>query len=67
MDRNSFLITDSIAKTVQLVRVGDLESAYNFASLVVWRVQQHGSWMTEFETAFIDKCLVKPRRKRRTN
>lgn len=64
MENSRFLITDSIAKTVEHHANGDQESAFNFASLVAWRVEQYQSWMTEKETAFIDRCLkFKPHRR----
>jgi hypothetical protein len=64
MESSRFLITDSIAKVAEYVSNGDKESAFNFASLVVWRVGQYESWMTDNESAFIDKCLkFKPRRR----
>ncbi len=60
-----FLISDSIRQTVEYARSGQKENAFNFASLVVWRVDQYKSWLTDIEAAFIDKCLqFKPSRRR---
>lgn len=65
MENSRFLITDSIRQTSEYVKAGDKESAFNFASLVVWRVDQYKSWLTDLESAFIDKCLkFKPTRRR---
>lgn len=65
MENSRFLITDSIRQTSEYVKAGDKESAFNFASLVVWRVEQYKSWLTDLEAAFIDKCLkFKPTRRR---
>lgn len=60
-----FLITDSIHQTVQFVRLGEQENAFNYASLVVWRVEQYKSWLTDSETEFIDRVLSTPSRRRR--
>lgn len=61
-----FLISDSLRQTIDHVRSGNKEQAFNFASLVVWRVGQYSSWLTDKESAFIDKCLqFKPTRRRK--
>lgn len=60
-----FLISDSVRQTLDHAKAGDKEMAFNFASLVVWRVDQYKSWLTDKESAFIDKCLqFKPTRRR---
>ena len=65
MEKSSFLITDSIAQVLEYDKAGDKESALNFASLVVWRITQYGSWLTEGEILLIDRCLkFKPRRRK---
>lgn len=61
-----FLITDSVAETLKFYESGDRENAFNFASLVVWRVDRYQSWLTVSESEFIDLCLAyKTVRKRR--
>jgi hypothetical protein len=66
MENSRFLISDSLRQTMEFVHAGDRESAFNFASLVVWRVDQYKSWLTDSESAFIDKCLhQKPIRRRK--
>jgi len=60
-----FLISDSIRQTVEYARLGEEENAFNFASLVVWRVDQYGSWLTDSESAFINTILSAPSRRRR--
>lgn len=67
MEDSKFLITDSIRQTADHAASGDKESAFNFASLVVWRVNQYKSWLTDIESAFIDKCLQFKPTRRRTN
>ena len=65
MEKSSFLISDSIRQVVEYHHAGDKESALNFASLVVWRINQYGSWLTDSEITLIDKCLkFKPRRRK---
>lgn len=65
MEKSSFLISDSLQQTLEYAKAGDKESALNFASLVVWRINQYGSWLTDSETDLIDKCLkFKPRRRK---
>jgi len=40
--------------------------AFNFASLVVWRVDQNKLWLSESEDIFISLCLAfKPPSKRK--
>ena len=59
-----FLISNGIDQTYQYHLSGDHENAFNFASLVLWRVDRHKSWLTEAETLFIDSCLkAKPKRR----
>ena len=60
-----FLISDSIRQTVEYARSGQKENAFNFASLVVWRVEQHKAWLTDAESAFIDNVLATTVRRRR--
>jgi predicted S18 family serine protease len=61
---NRFLISEGIDQTYQYHLSGDYKNAFNFASLVLWRVDRHQSWLTEAETLFIDSCLkAKPKRR----
>lgn len=53
----AFLISDSIAETLRHAESGDSESAFNFASLVVWRVDHHKAWLSDGEWIFINHCL----------
>jgi len=62
MENSRFLITESILQTLRLAESGQTEAAYNFASLVVWRVDHHKSWLTDGEWIFINHCLGHPPR-----
>jgi hypothetical protein len=67
MERSRFLISESVNRTWELVQAGKKEDAFNFASLVLWRVEHHQSWLTDKELHFISLCLAfRPRRRRTT-
>lgn len=63
---STFLITDSINQTRKHSEIGDTETAYNYASLVMWRIDYHKSWLTDGENIFITHCLQYPPKKKRS-
>ena len=63
---DKFLISDTVQQTWTYSNAGDQEMAFNFASLVVWRVDQNKLWLSESEDMFISLCLAfKPPSKRK--
>ena len=63
-----FTITDTVSEVVRCLKENDTEMAGNYASLVLWRVEHHGSWLTDSEHSLVAKLIPnvpKARRRRR--
>ncbi len=60
-----FTLTDTVAEVVDAVNASDTEKAFNFAHLVLWRVEHHGSWLTDREEHLVANVINDPPKARR--
>lgn len=60
-----FTITDTVSEVLRCLKESDTEMATNYASLVLWRVEHHGSWLTDNEHDLVAKLIPDPPKARR--